>query len=287
MDMNGFLPTGKAIRSLQKLRLVHALIRARFKREKEDAKYVDEAIKEEWNEQWGLPINQQDMIFAIHTFSIEMIDGLKAQGQKLTDAEIENFYLTWHYYGKALGVHDAINPVTYKEGKALQERIYKKQFILNNPNATVLAEPLIEFMRGLLPLNKDRHLYAIVKLYNDPKDYKPVFQDILKLPMNKAAWHFIMIMKHADKLWEWVVKMLYKVSGDSQKESFDKALEMRNFSIMQKLVTLEGTWNSRAFEISDGFGDDAAEADEEIEKKEPNIVKRILFKLFHRSPKVA
>lgn len=286
MDMHGFEPHGKAIRSLQKLRLVHALIRARFMREKNDPNYVDETINKDgkgvWDDRWGLPINQQDMIFALHTFSIEIIDGLKAQGQKLTDTEIENYYLTWHYYGKALGIKDALNPKTYKEGKALQERIYKRQFVIDNPNAKVLAEPLIGFMKELLPLNKDRHIYAIIKLYNDPKDYKPVFEDILKLPMNKAAWHFIYMMKYADKLWEWVIKVYLKLSGKHSKESFDKMLEMKNFSVLQKLKNFESNWSGGSFEISDGFGDDSAEADEKIEQQEPTAFSRVLHKVFPR-----
>lgn len=280
MDVNGLMPKGRAIRSLQKLRLVHAMIRARFKRQETDSAYKDATIREKWDASWGLPINQQDMIFALHTFSIEIIDGLKAKGEKLTVAEIENFYLTWHYYGRALGIHDALNPSNYTEGKALQKRIYKNQFILNNPNATVLAIPLIEFLRKLLPLHDDRHLYSIVKVYNDKRDYKHVFQKILKLPIEKATWMFVLVMKYSGSLWEWVMKIIFKLASDKQQESFKRAIETKNFDILQKLVNLEGNWSSKSFEIPDGFGDARSIEDEEVLQKEPNIFVRCLQKIF-------
>jgi hypothetical protein len=281
MDVNGFEPTGKAKRSLQKLRLIHSLIRARFNREQTDPNYEDEAIREDWKAEWGLPINQQDMIFALHTFSIEILDGLKAKGVRLTKHEINDYYLTWHYYGKVLGIPDAINPTTYKEGKALQERIYKKQFKKDNPNGKVLAYPLIDFMKRLLPLNRNRHIFAIVKLYNDKKDYKPIFEDILQLEMYKAAWYFMILMKYAGHLWEWVIKLSQKLSSGVQKESFQKVLEMKNFSALQKLVSLELEYTGKqpGFNIGDGLGEDASKEDEEMEEKQPNILARIINKL--------
>ena len=97
MDVNAFEPDGYGIRSIQKLRLVHALIRNRI-----DLNTIKKVPGAEWNKEWGDPINQQDMIFAIHTFSIEVIHGLIASGEEISMEDIQNYYYAWHLIGRAL-----------------------------------------------------------------------------------------------------------------------------------------------------------------------------------------
>lgn len=143
-----------------------------------------------WHEEtWGKPINQQDMIFAIHTFSVEVIDGLAASGEKMFQDEVEGYYLAWHHIGHCLGVKDAINPKKYKDGHDMQQLIYDSEFGSYNPNGPALAVPLIRFMKVILPLNSDKQIRAVIANYNlympddlnlkvnvnDNKDNKVVF----------------------------------------------------------------------------------------------------------------
>ncbi|HEX5112108.1 MAG TPA: oxygenase MpaB family protein, partial [Saprospiraceae bacterium] len=52
--------------SIKKLRLVHAMIRYRL-----EHKMYDVSLGEYDNVKLGFPINQEDMVFAVHTFSLE------------------------------------------------------------------------------------------------------------------------------------------------------------------------------------------------------------------------
>jgi hypothetical protein len=169
MAPNAFEPTGSAIRSIQKLRLVHALIRARINlksaQDSGNSNKNDMEINTDYwgggiwqKDKWGLPINQQDMIFAIHTFSIEVIDGLANTDEDFDIATKNDYYYAWHLFGKALGVEDDINPNNYNDGKKMQEQIYALQFYpknadgtpFNNKIAPALSAPLINLLKSLL-----------------------------------------------------------------------------------------------------------------------------------------
>lgn len=281
MEVNGFEPQGNAIRSIQKLRLVHSMIRHRINKKKNNVDYHDPAITTIWDDTWGAPINQQDMIFAVHTFSIEVIDGLLAHGVKVPRQAIDDYYMTWHLYGQALGVHPEINPTSYAEGKDLQLRIYRNQFI-PNANATALTPPLIEFSKSFLPFSPSTtHIYAMVKRYNDASDYKPVFEDILQIPVRDAhlgwmAWYFVMegVLETID-----TIRRLF-MSSENEEKRYSHRVANRNQRIIQALVDMNKTWSSKHFRIADGFGDSASKRDAKSITTEPTFFERLgrLFK---------
>lgn len=274
MDVDGFEPDGHALRSIQKLRLVHAMIRYRINKKKNNPDYQDSAITMTWNDEWGLPINQQDMIFAIHTFSTEVIDGLLARGLKLSPEAIEDYYMTWHYFGRALGVHPELNPTNYNDGKVLQDRIYKSQFV-PNPNASALTPPLIEFTKSFLPFSpSDTHIYAMIKAYNDEKDYEPVFENILGIPINKAhlgwtVWFFIL-----NAVLESFSSLRVAFIPKDEQEEHNHSVSRQNDRIIQALVDMNKTWSSKNFRIADGFGDSASKLDASKLKSQPSFFDR-------------
>ncbi len=286
MDPKGMEPDGYAIRSIQKLRLVHAMIRCRIKHGGYDVSTFGEFNSKEW----GLAINQQDMILAIHTFSIEVIDGLKANDEMMTDDDIENFYVCWHYYARALGVMDEINPTTYADGKALQERIYKSQFTDPNPNGPMLAEPLITFLQEIMPFRpKLADIYAVIKMYNDEKDYEPIFQNILKIPLNTANDHLLTFMRDADKLMHGILFLKYLFTPNHKKKSMYNAMVMTQYNLLDKVVNVEKTWGDKHFRVADGFGDAFAKEDAKKTEDRPSffvwVIHRIFFKDDHAKEK--
>lgn len=285
MDVKAFEPEGYGIRSIQKLRLVHALIRNRIYLNSEKIKNArrenrpEDITGEEWNPDWGVPINQQDMIFAVHTFSIEVLHGLIASGEKVTKEEIENYYYAWHLIGRALGVMDKINPTDYYTGYQVQNRIYKKEFIKDNPNGPVLAEPLIQFLVEVLPLAKRKGVLGLVKLFNDKKDYDPIFRDILHLDLREASTFYTRMYNLQDNFRHILIEIKYLFLPEEKKSDYFKDLARNQHRFFEDIISIAKTWTGRAFRISDAFGTRAAEEHEEEAKKLP-MWKRALKFLF-------
>ncbi|HUR31434.1 MAG TPA: oxygenase MpaB family protein [Saprospiraceae bacterium] len=253
METNAYEPEGYGIRAIQRLRLVHALIRVRI-----DVDKMRQGGKV-WKQEWGTPINQQDMIFAVHTFSIEVLHGLLASGEKISGSDIQNYYYAWHIIGRALGVQDAINPSDYNIGVQVQERIYAKEFIKDNPNGPPLADALIKFMLDVLPLSKRKGVYGLVKLFNDKKDYEPVFRDILKLDLSEASSFFTTMYKTQDWVRHTVIKVKYFFLPKAKRSDYLRDIAKNQHKLFESIMSVAATWSGGHFRIGDAFGTQAAE----------------------------
>ncbi|MBX2815915.1 MAG: DUF2236 domain-containing protein [Saprospiraceae bacterium] len=288
---------GKGIIAIKKLRLVHALVRHRITT---NDKNINQKFTS-WNAKvWGEPINQQDMIFAVHTFSIEIIRGLQKSGYflDLTEKERlkamnadgseeelerdalttnenrtikEDYYLTWHYIGKALGVMDEINPKTYEDGWKLQQYIYHTQFRLGDfeeeearhPNLTspVLAEPLINFIKEIIPFTNSREdALAVVAFYNDESDYDPIFRDILGLDIKGLANHeFYDFVAGALNGFDRFLEVFYHVKPrfGLAKPTVVRKIGSLNRALFKRLRKMSKSWKGGSFTLRDGLDTEA------------------------------
>lgn len=274
MDVDAFGPNGRAIIAIQKLRFVHSMVRARIMYMSENPE-----IPFNWNQkEWGYPINQQDMVFAIHTFSIEVLKGLLASGEKISEETIQNYYHAWHIIGRALGIDPAINPSNYEIGNSVQQRIYDKEFTSNNPNAHKLVEPLIRFLEEVLPMANRASVLGIVKLFNDEKDYEPIFKGILNLDLNHVNNFYTSLYKSGDKLLHFILKIKYWFFPKSERSHFFTSLAQKQHHFFESIMNIEKTWTSNHFRIADGFGTQAAQLDQIRLSIEIPAWKRILNK---------
>lgn len=299
MAPDAFEPTGSGIRSIQKLRLVHAFIRARInlKSDQDTGKTSNRNDMEidtdywggnTWQKDiWGLPINQQDMIFAIHTFSIEVIDGLSNTDEVFSIETKNNYYYAWHLFGKALGVDIAINPDNYVDGKKLQEQIYAVQFYpknadgtpLDNKIAPILSKPLVSFIKEFAHLPKIEYVYSIVKRYNNdvPESF---FEQIHKLPVNQYSRPFMWVMKIADHLIDFIFGIWSLIRYQTRRSKSEQLAE-RMHHLMRVVVQSQSTWGSEHFSVNDGLGDEEAKNDiEKLKKKGRPSIFRIIIDTF-------
>ena len=114
----GLESNGRGIITAQKVRLIHAAIRYYIKRH-------------DWPiEEYGEPINQQDMAGTLQSFSTLIIQGLEKMSIDLTLEEKEGYYHCWRVVGFIMGVEEELNPPTYLEGFALGQAILKDQIAL-------------------------------------------------------------------------------------------------------------------------------------------------------------
>ena len=71
------------------------------------------------NEEWGVPINQADMVITNLSFSIVFLLGLRSMGFHFSKQEAEAVLHFWRYVGHLLGINAELLPTTEQEGRRL------------------------------------------------------------------------------------------------------------------------------------------------------------------------
>ncbi len=132
---------GRGIRTAQKVRLLHASIR-HILRQRPDPL---------WNgEEWGQPINQEDMAGTLLSFSYLTLKGLKLLGADLSREEEEIYMHCWNVVGYIMGVDEDLIIETMDEADVFWQRLDQRQFG-HSESGTALTKSLIEFMDHIIP----------------------------------------------------------------------------------------------------------------------------------------
>lgn len=116
LSKNAFEPEGQGKISIFKVRLIHALVRART------------AQNEKWQKQWGLPVNQEDMTGTNLAFSWIVLRGLNKTGVEVSREETTAFFHLWNVIGFLMGVKEELLPQNGKEAFWLDKVIVQRQF---------------------------------------------------------------------------------------------------------------------------------------------------------------
>jgi hypothetical protein len=87
--------------SVLKVRFLHCKVRERIKRNNN----WDTAL-------YGNPINMEDMIATLMSFSINISETIKKVGAPITKEEVNAYIHLWRYIGYLIGVKEAYNPCT-------------------------------------------------------------------------------------------------------------------------------------------------------------------------------
>lgn len=113
---------GKGFRTTQKIRLMHATIRQMLSHHPRWEKH--------WDDDWGVPINQEDLAGTMLSFSVTIIQSLEKCNITMSDEEKEAYLHHWKVIGHILGVEDELMPDNYQEaveGMALWMRRNHKE----------------------------------------------------------------------------------------------------------------------------------------------------------------
>lgn len=111
-----FNPSGKAIRSAQKVRLIHAAIRYHVLK------------NNVWQGQaWGQPINQEDMAGTNLSIALIPIRGLRKLGLHIAHDDMIAYLHLWNVASFIMGVDERLLPDTAKEAYVLEKTITKRQ----------------------------------------------------------------------------------------------------------------------------------------------------------------
>ncbi len=137
MRRDGFGPRGYGLRSIAKVRLIHAAIRMHI------------ADRGGWDEDdLGIPINQEDMLGVLGAFSVGVVDALRTLGAAFTDSEAEDFYYRWRLVGERIGIQRS--PATLDEMRAVFGAIKRRQ-VESSTLGVELTRVWIAAVEGMTP----------------------------------------------------------------------------------------------------------------------------------------
>ena len=225
MTPGGLERGGRGVRTAQKVRLMHAMVRHMIQ---SDAN---------WSADLGVPINQEDLAGTLMTFSWITLDGLDKLGVHLAPEARESYLAAWRAVGRLMGVDEELLPETVADAAILTERIQARQ-IGGSAEGRLMTEALLEMMKrnsggellGNMPAALMRHFLPAQ------------VADFLGIP-NKGWAH-------------WVVKIA--VALGAQIEHFAERWSLleslaRYFSIhfIQWMITVDLNGRRAAFEIPD------------------------------------
>ena len=91
---DAFQPAGRAIVTAQKLRLLHAGVRA-----------IAARYRPHYQARFGAPVNHEDMLATIMGFSYLLIDGIRRLKLPLPTQEAEDLYYLWRVFALLMGIH--------------------------------------------------------------------------------------------------------------------------------------------------------------------------------------
>ncbi|MFG2113209.1 oxygenase MpaB family protein [Streptomyces sp. NPDC048718] len=139
LDNDGLGPTGRGLRSAQKIRLLHATMR-----------YHVSQLGDWDAAKLGVPVNQEDLAGTLMSFSVVIPNGLAKLGVQLTTEDRDAYFHIWRVVGHVLGVREELNPEKFGDGSALVDRVIARQ---QRPSeaGTVLTKGVLDFIRELLP----------------------------------------------------------------------------------------------------------------------------------------
>jgi hypothetical protein len=217
MAPGAFAPDGKAIRSVQKVRLMHATIRHLIEHEPR--------WRSQWNMEWGVPINQEDLAGTLMTFSTEIIVGMARFRIPISGSEEKSYLHAWKVVGHLMGIRPDLLPNDPQDAYDLAETIFARQ---RGPSeaGTVLANALMEFMQLQIPGKLFDGLPPTIIRHAVDKDVA----DMLKIP--SSDWT-VLLLNLEESMARFFERYLQRDARSS------RLLERTSFAIIQEIVKLE------------------------------------------------
>lgn len=232
MAEGGLEPNGRGVRSAQKVRLMHAAIRYLI--------LHDQASP--WDHSLGVPINQEDLAGTLMSFSYIVLDGLKRLSISLSDADREAYFYTWMVIGGLMGIDPKMIPANVDEGRALTEKIYRRQ-IAPSEEARALTSALLTGYGNLLPKHLQGVPASLVRFFleKDSFDHRNI-AEMLGVPPADWTEHVALLAVHADEF-------LTRIGIENP--IADKIIAYVNIHIIQKMLLVERGGNRAPFYIPD------------------------------------
>ncbi len=138
-EPGAFYSNQKAYLTCAKVRLIHAFSR-----------YFINHYAKDWNTDYGVPVNQEDMIGTNLAFSLMVLRGLRKIGRAVSTEEATSIIQYWSWIGSLMGINTEFWPETPKEAYELEKSIRRRHLKPSTAGQT-LAKALINYYKKTIP----------------------------------------------------------------------------------------------------------------------------------------
>jgi len=141
MKPHGLTAKGKGIRTIQKVRLMHAAIR-----------YYASRSPEKWpaKPDWGDPINQEELIGTLLAFSTMALKSVEKMNIEVQPEEKEAYLHTWTVIGHLLGIQSKMFPDNMQDAQWLWDKIAERNFMRTDAGL-LLGQAHLTFLKKVIP----------------------------------------------------------------------------------------------------------------------------------------
>lgn len=227
MSPGGLSSSGRGIRSAQKVRLMHSAIRHFIQ--------YDARWRAQWDDEWGVPINQEDLAGTLMTFSLQILLGMKRFRIPMAPVDEEAYLHAWKVVGHLMGVDEALLPADIDEANELALTIFERQKGESEAGLE-LTRALLAFMESQLP---GRFLSGFpATLMRQSIDAE--IAALLQIP--RSNWTMA-LFRLEDTFWRTLAR-LEMLDGHHS-----RILDWLSFKIVQALVKIERGGNRSLFRI--------------------------------------
>ncbi|PYQ28046.1 MAG: hypothetical protein DMF56_18055 [Acidobacteria bacterium] len=148
---HGLDANGRGRLALQRLRLLHAMVRLFVQRRLETPHRLSQlATRGLWDSDAGQPISQLELLHTLLTFSHGVVRSFAIFGVELTPYQRESYIHIWNVAGALLGIRPELLPRDADDAARIFEGI-KQRFGGATDAAPRLGRGLVEFWTGLFP----------------------------------------------------------------------------------------------------------------------------------------
>ncbi|REG92692.1 oxygenase MpaB family protein [Algoriphagus antarcticus] len=138
-EPGAFLTKNKAFLTCAKVRLIHGFSR-----------YFISHYASDWDDDYGKPINQEDLIGTNLSFSLIVIRGWKKMGFTVKSAEVDLIMGYWKWVGRMMGIQEHYWPDNAKEAFQL-EKLIRKRHLKSSDAGHQLIQALISYYKTTIP----------------------------------------------------------------------------------------------------------------------------------------
>jgi hypothetical protein len=159
-------PDGCGLRSIQKVRLMHAAVRGHLRGR---PGFTDE-----------VPINQEDLLGTLFSFSLAVIRAMERLGADVDDERAEDYLHLWCAVGAMLGVRQELLPTDLRSGFDIAERVAERNLQASEHGQALMAS-LLAGMEDHVPGARWLPRYLVRHLVGDH------VADLLAIPASPRA----------------------------------------------------------------------------------------------------